>query len=943
MAVSMTYLTEGVRRDAPPERPPGSTVPATRGVATGTPVLQVPGAQIAAPPRVRDLGHIDRDRKIFWKPELRAASWTLLRDREQMGGTGANAYMLTGGTASLAPPIPVPADQRVRGARVREAAHTVMVVARRPYTITGPIVWGYRWVPREDLIAPEEEGGEPTTEIVPVFEAGAPPAAPEGLWDLIVFYWFEPLGTWFAAVTPGYEPEQQDLSIEPKPEDETPTEKDEDQDNPEGGEDEPADYDDGVGPVDEEDIARPPGADDPDDLYTDPETGEQRRRSAGRLILLTRGADYFLSGNGGRDWFRFTGPFAAPVAGSVGGDVVHVVAAGEPLHRSDETAQAWTQNAAAVGLVETVGGNGGHLAVGTNGIIVLNGAEIVSGTSPLGDATLSTAAWRGAVGVDGSRAITASDERQGSAAPVYRDPSIDLVAPTFYGATLWVGVQGVNPTIAALTLGAEGFSQSRFGDTNPANWWQPDDFRLLFSPSLSWGGGSALALAEQIANAINSGAARFQARRLPFGPWLNAPATVFATAAWVDLGGGQKRAALTIRWTARAPGTGEFQRWFRPEHPQARLFENTSWAFGTSGASAAPFALTTLPSFWAGTLSNPETAPNSDSFAALQISAVDLDLSEVGGIVGRQPDGTVRGEMRVVSILDTRPGWTSSGPASPDGTISILEVEIRIPVSTGGALVFRGALGGAGLPVGDRPLMFERVQSERVVAASFVSADSVPVPPTVSSGTLEVRFPSGWRFPIDHQVIPQISPWLGMLSESSGSPAPVGITIRFPAEGGWLIAADDGRSMLSPGRSPLTFFPGAPLPGGAGSRLAAGGSYWFAYKGGQIWRSEDGLTWDAPVSLPDAGPWSFAFGLGRLVGVSSTTGAVVVSTDGGASFTTQTTPLAGRPGIDWVNAAAGRFWSGVGGTNLLFWSNDGEAWKALPAMRDTPQLEVEGF
>jgi hypothetical protein len=57
--------------DLPPQQT-GASVPATRRVASGTPVIETPGGATAGVP-VRDLPHVDQGLAIVWRAELRGA------------------------------------------------------------------------------------------------------------------------------------------------------------------------------------------------------------------------------------------------------------------------------------------------------------------------------------------------------------------------------------------------------------------------------------------------------------------------------------------------------------------------------------------------------------------------------------------------------------------------------------------------------------------------------------------------------------------------------------------------------------------------------------------------------------------------------------------------------------------------------------------------------
>lgn len=915
-----------------PARPRGNTVQPTRLVATGDATMTITGQRVdASAARVRDLPHEDRQQAIIWRAELRGATHTLQSAPAEINPSLGNAWVLDVGSTTLLPPPPVPASQRVPGAPVRPRSAVVWIIARRPYTVGGPVLWNVRAKPASrEILVP---GDPPTTETLDYLEpeTGAPPAEPSGQWDTLRLTWFESVERWSAEVQVGNLAEQD--GVEPQPPEEEQPEDDQGDPDPEGeGEGYTGDGD----PYDPADVAQPPGAGDPDDEFVD-DDGNRRLRSQGRLFLLTSTSLYLLSGDGGRTWSRGTGPWGAGAAASVLGGVVHVIDGTGQLWISSNGATSWTRAPRGVQLAQTAAGGGNQLAVGRAGRVAIDGGAAREGDTPLGDRSLTSLAYRRPTG-GGADAWEIADEKRGSLDGALRGVPVNRIEDTSTGTQYWVGPRAANPTIAAGPYRII-FDRTTWLDGG-GNVWSPIWPNQFLTDSIAWPGGSALDYAQAVIDALNP-----QARQRLTGPYLPLPVDFSASVEWVEYPDNTKRARLTILWQPRPPAAGEFPVEFRP-HDRLRL----DGAFGfeaVSGSGAdADWDATSSTVRYEGNLgaATAEAAPNSDSFALLKIEALggDIDAIAMGGVLN--------GTIKITAIHNTTLGWTPAGPRPPaeDTTRSIIEVEVVI-FSVG---TWRGGVGGEGLPEDERPIRNERANGSISVSLAYVSGSGgVPEAADVS---LSVTIPAGWRLPIDFQSIPGARPWLGMTSEGLGSSIPVNLVYRAARDGAWAIAASDRQASLAVvSGADISFSPMPPLEPGTDTVIstrtdivsvgAGGASAYFANQvAGGNWIFNPDVTTSGPFSV--AAPITWGAGRDRVLAISRNGGPNIFTIDGpGTGFSTALGgALASRRATS-LNRRAGRWWAVDGGTNRLYWSNNGEDWRVLPPLgTDVQAVEVEG-
>ena len=900
--------------DLPPKQP-GASVPATRRVASGTPVVQTPGGATAGV-TVRDLPHRDVGLAIIWRAELRGALHTLQEAPAQIDPSSGNAWLLNGGSTTLLAPPPVPASQRLPGVVVRPRSAVVWIIARRPYTIGGPILWNTRYIrAQREVLTP---GDPPVPEIIDYAkpETGPPPATPFGQWDTLRFTWFESLNCWSAEVITGNVAEQEDLELIPP--------------EREPGEDDQSDNDytgDG-NPYNPGDIARPPGADDPDDEYVD-EDGNKRLRSSGRLFLLTSTSLYLLSGDGGRTWQRFTGPWSAGVAASVLGGVVHVVDSGGNLWISDPGATAWTRAPRGVQLTQTEAGGGNQLAVGLAGRIVIDGAAAREGDTPLGSRLLTSLAYR-RPSRGGADAWKIADERRGSLNGARHGIVVNRIEDTSTGTQFWVGDRAENPTIPAGTYRIV-FDRTFWLDGSN-NVWKPQWPNHFLTDTISWPGGSALDYARAIADAINPSTRQFLT-----GPFLPVPANVSASAEWIEYPDNTRRARLTILWRPRPPAPGEYPREFRP-YERLRL----DGGFGLRAVSGehtdAHWNATTTIVSYEGNINaaTPRQAPNSDSFALLEIT----NSAPLPGQIALVNHGTIT----ITAFENTAPGWTPAGPRPPaeDFSRSKLDVEIQIA-----SQIWRGSVGGDGLPVEQRPIVDGRINGPVSVQLFPVAGPFDGPVDTV----LTVTFPAGWRVPIDSQFIQSARPWRGQAIVGSNASSPVPLTYRSPRPGAWMIAAADGRALFATTRG-STLTPGntTNLPAMSGPVVATRDKYCtLSVVNGQLRQSfNDGperpdLWEELQIGSGFSGPLP-AYGASPRWVLAILPDGTTLMNNGFESVSSAPSVLSGRGiRISSINYRAGRWWAVERNTNRVYWSNNGTTWYVLPPLDpDVQAVEVEG-
>lgn len=913
--------------DLPPQQP-GATVPATRRVAAGTPVIQTPGGATAGVP-VRDLPHEDAGLAILWRAELRGALHTLQEAPAQIDPSSGNAWLLDGGSTTLLAPPPVPASQRLPGVAIRPRSAVVWIIARRPYTISGPILWNTRYVPEtREILVP---GDPPTPEVLEYAqpESGPPKAIPAGQWDTIRLTWFEPLERWSAEVIVGDILEQSDLGPPKQPEKQP---DDDDKGKPDPGGDDGGFTGDGA-PYNPDDIARPPGAGAPDDAFID-DDGNRRLRSQGRLFLLTSTNLYLLSGDGGRTWERFTGPWGAGAAASVQGGVVHVVDGAGGLWVSAPGALTWSRAPRGVQLAQTAAGGGNQLAIGRAGRIVIDGGAAREGDTPLGDRSLTSLAYRRPSG-SGADAWEIADERRGSLDGARRGIIVNRVEDTSTGTQYWVGPRAASPTIAAGPYRIL-FDRTTWLDATGTVWRPLPPFAFL-TDEIAWQGGSALDYAQAIADALNP-----RARERLTGPYLPLPVDVSASVEWVEYPDNTRRARLTLLWNPRTPAAGEFPNQFRP-HDRLRL----DGAFGLEAVSGlntdADWDATTSTVRYEGNIdaATPEAAPNSDSFSLLKIDSYGGDLRFMAAVFGN--GGLVNGTIRVTAIHNTTFGWNAAGPLPPgqDMTRSILQVEIIM-----GGYTWRGGVGGEGLPEDQRPIRDERINGT-VVVELLPDPNALPPQQEIREITLSVTFPPGWRVPIDFQQIGTARPWRGMTSEGLASSLGVAFTYRSPSNGAWLIAADDRQTTLATvSGQTLEFSPSPAVPPTTRGPVVATRDA-FAVVGLDasgalaVWSGPPESVFNNEAQIgPHSGPLPIYAGGGSVLLMIFADGRVEVR----PGFSASPTVLAGRGGrLAGLNRRAGRWWVVERGTNKLYWSNDGQTWRVLPALgSDVQAVEIEG-
>jgi hypothetical protein len=393
---------------------------------------------------VRDLPHVDQGLAIVWRAELRGALHTLQAAPAQIDPPLGNTWILNGGSTTLLPSPPVPANQRLPGVIVRPRSAVVWIIARRPYTINGPILWNTRYVPaQKEVLTP---GGPPVPETIEhtLPETGPPPPTPVGQWDTVRLTWFELVDRWSAEIIVGNLAEQG--SLDPRAPDETPSDSDQGRPDPEG----PGNEHTGAGdPYNPSGVARPPGAGAPDDEYIDND-GNRRLRSSGRLFLLTSTSLYLLSGDGGRTWSRYNGLWSSGASASVLGHVVHVVDSAGNLWISSDGVTFWTRAPRGVQLTQTAAGGGNQLAVGRAGRIVIDGGAAREGDTPLGNRSLPSLAYRRPSRA-GSDAWEIADEKRGSLNGAKRGIVANRIEETATGVQHWVGPRPQNPTVPAGT------------------------------------------------------------------------------------------------------------------------------------------------------------------------------------------------------------------------------------------------------------------------------------------------------------------------------------------------------------------------------------------------------------------------------------------------------------------------------------------------------------
>jgi hypothetical protein len=917
--------------DLPPQQA-GARVPSTRRVASGAPVIQTPGGATAGVP-VRDLPHVDQKLAIVWRAELRGALHTLQAAPAEIDPSLGNAWLLDGGSTTLLPPPPVPVNQRLPGVDVRPRSAVVWIISKRPYTISGPILWNTRYVPTQrEVLTP---GDPPVAEVIDYAEpeTGPPPATPAGQWDTVRLTWFEPLERWSAEVIVGNLAEQTEIGP-PKAPEKTPEDDDQGNPDPEGPGDEG--YTGDGDPYNPDYIARPPGAGAPDDEYID-DDGNRRLRSSGRLFLLTSTSLYLLSGDGGRTWSRHTGPWGAGAAASVLSGIVHVVDGAGNLWISSNGATSWTRAPRGVQLAQTAAGGGNQLAVGRAGRIVIDGGAAREGDTPLGDRSLTSLAYRRPTG-GGSDAWEIADERRGSLDGALRGVVVNRIEDTSTGVQYWIGPRAANPTIAAGTYRII-FDRTTWLDGG-GNVWRPLWPNQFFTDEIVWPGGSALDYAQAVISALNP-----QARQRFSGPYLPLPVDISASVEWVEYPDNTRRARLTILWQPRPPGPGEYPVEFRP-HDRLRLDGAVGFEAVNGVNTDADWDATTSTVRYEGNLATatPEAAPNSDSFALLKIEAV-------GGNIDALAEGNIlRGTIKVTAIHNTTFGWTAGGPRPPseDMTRSIIEVEI---VANQG-WTWRGGVGGEGLPEAERPIRDERVNGAVSVSLAYVSGSGPEIGYNPAEISLLVSFPAGWRFPIDFQHIPGSKPWLGMTSEGLGSSEPVQLSYRPARAGAWTIGASDRASMLASVSGQSLNFSALPaMPAGTDTVLATrGDTFAVGEDGSSAYLNAESTDWvvGMNVSVPPSiftVPPPVLWGAGRddLLAISKNGGTVsmVVYPGTGQPFSLFGA-IVGRRASS-LNHRAGRWWAVDGGTNRVYWSRNGRFWYVLPPLgNDVQAIEVEG-
>jgi hypothetical protein len=285
-------------------------------------------------------------------------------------------------------------------------------------------------------------------------------------------------------------------------------------------------------------------------------------------------------------------------------------------------------------------------------------------------------------------------------------------------------------------------------------------------------------------------------------------------------------------------------------------------------------------------------------------------------------------------------------------TRSVIDVEVVI----GNNWRYRGGVGGDGLPESQRPFDGERVRAGGIeVQLAFDVANSSPgyggaQPENVS---LSVFFPSGWRFPIDIQQIPSTRPWLGMRSEAS--PTLNEVYVRFvPARSGaWMIAANDRKTALATvSGAAIEISAAADLPAGLSTVLATREMFFAVSDAGANSFTSDGLTWLENGNVSDGPPPQSVVAAPVLWGASGRV-LIVISRNGGprgrrieTDLTTSDLGLSGalvNRRASSLNYRAGRWWAVDGGTNRVYWSNDGALWRVLPPLgNDVQAVEVEG-
>jgi hypothetical protein len=831
------------------------------------------------------------------------------------------------------------------GVIVRPRSAVVWIIARRPYTINGPILWNTRYVPaQKQVLTP---GSPPVPETIEYAEpeTGPPPPTPVGQWDTVRLTWFELIDRWSAEIIVGNLAEQG--SLDPRAPDQTPSDDDQGRPDPDG----PGNNYTGTGdPYNPGDVARPPGAGAPDDEYID-EDGNRRLRSSGRLFLLTSTSLYLLSGDGGRTWSRYNGPWGAGAAASVLGGVVHVVDAAGNLWVSENGAMSWTRAPRGVQLAQTAAGGGNQLAVGRAGRIVIDGGAAREGDTPLGNRSLTSLAYR-RPSRGGADAWEIADEKRGSLNGARRGIVVNRIEETATGVQYWVGPRAANPTVAAGTYRIV-FDRTNWLDASNSV-WKPSWPNQFLTDSIAWPGGSALDYANAVINALNP-----RARLNLGGPDLPVPVDISASAEWVEYPDNTRRAKLTIIWQPRPPQPGEYPKEFRP-YDRLRLdgamHPSITGAGPLTAVSGAGMdadwnpALTTIRYEGNVAAAAQESAPNSDSFALLKIEAVGGDINALANAAG----GTLNGTIAVTAIHDTTFGWTASGPRPPsqDMTRSVIDIEVVI----GNNWRYRGGLGGDGLPESQRPFDGERVRAGGIeVQLAFDAANSSPgfggaQPENVS---LSVFFPSGWRFPIDIQQIPSARPWRGMRSECSASTTQVPIVYRPAREGGWtIVASDRAAAQASVSGQTISFSALPPIPAQTDAvvstrfdTVAVGSSGHFGALKIDLsgWNPTASVA-DLPPSFQINPPVTWGSGRDRLLVVSRDGGprARLVNPSGSSTLLAFSGALVGRRCTS-LNYRAGRWWAVDGGTNRLYWSNDGATWRVLPPLgNDVQAIEVEG-
>jgi hypothetical protein len=870
------------------------------------------------------------EQAILWRAELRGQTFVQLWDRDVVSPTLGSHFIARGGTVTLLPPPPVPQNQRLNGARVRQRSAQIVILAARGTQFAGPIAWGLSASRIVEAKAPDDTTIEVLTGVA------GPPEGEEEVFDLVVFTWFEGYGIWWGQWFAGIAENQEIFE-------ETPEETENEDDDPPVEGDENAEYDDGINDPGEEETDRPPGDDDPDDTFTDPETGEERRRSQGRLIMFQRSTNvYFLSGDGGRTWQKFESPFSGTSAGAVSATLDALAASGNNDLYVGPLGVNFENNVPTGPINQIVASRSEWVAVGPSGKVLID-REVVPAGPHLSNKNINRLAYRGSNVFEGGSGFIVADEKRGSP-QVRRNNTIQLVQESFYRCRLWVAIAQQTPNPIMLNSNGQtsgtwsqvDMSQSRFGDNNPALWWSPDQMQLFFSQSYSWSTGTlAMTAATELANRINNGTAIFRIRNLPFGPWGRAAADLVATPVLVNLGGGSFRAAVDLRWDARAPGTGDFNRWVRPEHPQANLFINDS--FLTGGA----FAQQSIPPYYKLILGGLSTSPNSDSFQQISLAANNFSEEEIRNLLN--VSGPLNGSIRVLVEEDTRGEYDDGFLQDPAVSLSSISVYLTFTHGTE-TIAFKGTITANDAPVASRPVFDGRINGPLSIVLDFdplASSVIFNAPPT-NAWSITAAFPNGWAVPIDTQIIgADQSRHEGWLNQTSISQVGVPVQVILPIRGAYLLAAAGGEAaLLDPSDESIAAVSDLPDPA---AQIAGGGGRFVAWAApNKIWTSVDGVTWEAKPDLP-ALPTSIAWGGGSVFVAITESGQIIRTTDAFASATLSTPPaLQGNSPWLSINFAAGRFWAGIDDKNLLAWSNDGILWKALPPISEAKFREVEG-